>query len=179
MNRVGTLIIALIASFLVSPFAGRDTGDAARRSDAATGVLDAPAVERILSQVNGALSARERQRIAAALVRYSAKYELEPELVTAVMLVESSARPWVRSPKGATGLMQVMPHIHAPLGMAGNLATIESNIEAGCLILAHNIRRLGEEDGVLAYFWGSDIRGGSYLQRVRAARADVERRLRL
>ncbi|UCE86520.1 MAG: transglycosylase SLT domain-containing protein [Deltaproteobacteria bacterium] len=178
MSRAGVLSIVSIALFLTSPLAGRQPDDAARRG-ASTRAIDAPAVERILAQVNRALSPPERKRIAAAVVRYSDKYGLDPALVTAVMLVESSARPWVRSPKGATGLMQVMPHIHAPMQMAGNLATIESNIEAGCLILAHNIQRLGEEEGVLAYFWGSDIRGGAYLQRVRAARADVERRLRL
>ena len=177
MSRAGVFAIVLLASFLVSPVAGRD--DAAQQSARSRDALDVPAVARILGQVNPALSARERTRIAAAVMRYSAKYQLEPELVTAVLLVESSARPWARSPKGAQGLMQVMPHVYAPLGMAGNVATIESNIEAGCLILAENIRRLGEENGVLAYFWGSDIRGARYLQRVREARADVERRLRL
>ena len=68
-----------------------------------------------------------------------------------------------------------MPHMFEPLEIAGNIATIESNIEAGCQILADNIRRLGEEKGILAYFWGSEIRGASYLRRVRAARAAVGR----
>jgi hypothetical protein len=76
------------------------------------------------------------------------------------------------------GLMQVMPYVARPMGMAGNFATIESNVEAGCFILASNIDRLGEEDGISAYFWGSDIRGVAYLDRVRAARAEVRRQLR-
>ena len=59
--------------------------------------------------------------------------------------------------------------------LGGNLTTIESNVEAGCWILADNIRRLGEDDGISAYFWGSDIRGVAYLDRVRAARATVRR----
>ncbi|NIP92093.1 MAG: lytic transglycosylase domain-containing protein, partial [Akkermansiaceae bacterium] len=84
----------------------------------------------------------------------------------AVVLVESSARPWAKSPKGARGLMQVMPYMARPLGMVGNPNTIESNIEAGCVILAGNIRRLGEEDGISAYFWGGNIRGVAYLNRV-------------
>jgi len=115
-----------------------------------------------------------RSRIAAAIERYSAFYELDPDLVLAVMLVESNARPWAHSPKGAVGLMQVMPHMMQPLGLAGNLATIESNIEAGCFILSHNIRRLGIEDGISAYFWGSDIRGVAYLEKVLEARARVK-----
>jgi soluble lytic murein transglycosylase-like protein len=109
-------------------------------------------------------------------VRYAAKYDLDPDLVTAVLMVESTARPWARSPKGAVGLMQVMPHMLEPLDLAGNAATIESNIEAGCWILAHNIRRLGEDDGISAYFWGSEIRGVAYLERVREARAALRRR---
>ena len=95
--------------------------------------------------------------------------------MTAVLLVESSARPWARSHKGAIGLMQVMPHVVQPLQPAGNLTTIESNVEAGCFILADNIRRLGEDDGISAYFWGSEIRDASYLDRVREARAAVRR----
>jgi hypothetical protein len=55
------------------------------------------------------------------------------------------------------------------------VATIESNIEAGCWILAGNIRRLGEEEGISSYFWGSDIRGLGYLEKVRAARAGLEK----
>jgi len=48
-------------------------------------------------------------------------------------------------------------------------------VEAGCWILADNIRRLGEDDGISAYFWGSEIRGVAYLDRVRAARAALRR----
>ena len=93
--------------------------------------------------------------------------------MTAVLLVESDARPWAESGAGAIGLMQVMPHMAAQLDLAGNLATIESNIEAGCFILADNIRRLGEDRGISSYFWGRQIRGVAYLQKVQRARAQV------
>ena len=53
-------------------------------------------------------------------------------------------------------------HPYTPLEVAGNLTTVESNVEAGCMILSDNIRRLGEADGISAYFWGSDIRGVQY-----------------
>ena len=95
--------------------------------------------------------------------------------MTAVVIVESHARPWAVSRKGAVGLMQVMPHMVGGMQLAGNLTTIESNIEAGCAILADNIRRLGEDDGISAYFWGSEIRGVAYLDRVREARATIRR----
>jgi len=143
---------------------------------APVGSLRADHIAEQLRNVNPSLSPGAAERAGRAVVRYSAKYGLEPELVTAVLLVESTARPWARSPKGAIGLMQVMPHMMEPLELAGNAATIESNIEAGCWILAHNIERLGEDDGISAYFWGSEIRGVAYLERVREARAALRRR---
>jgi soluble lytic murein transglycosylase-like protein len=132
-------------------------------------------IAQSLARANRDLAPDETRRIASAVMRYSHKYRIDPVLVTAVLLVESSARPWARSPKGAIGLMQIMPHVIVPSGLAGNLATIESNIEGGCFLLADNIRRLGEEDGISAYFWGSEIRGLAYLARVRAAREAVLR----
>lgn len=141
----------------------------------------APQAELIADDLRGRLnpllSQAEAGRIAQAVVHYSAKYALPPDLVMAVLEVESTARVGARSPKGALGLMQVMPHMAARMDLAGNLTTVETNVEAGCLILAHNIRRLGEDDGVSAYFWGSDIRGVSYLHRVQAARAHYRRLL--
>jgi soluble lytic murein transglycosylase-like protein len=142
------------------------------------GITDEPSIARVLASENPQLAAPELARIARAVLRYSAKYDLDPELVTAVILVESSALPSARSPKGAMGLMQVMPAMLEPLRLVGNFTTVESNIEAGCLILADNIRRMGEADGILAYFWGPNIRGVAYLERVRAAQAEVRRLLR-
>jgi soluble lytic murein transglycosylase-like protein len=140
--------------------------------------VDSSAIARVLTHAGGTLSEPERERIARAVIRYSAKYDLDSELVTAVMLVESRGLPSARSAKGAMGLMQVMPAMIEPLGMAGNFTTVESNVEAGCLILADNIRRMGEADGILAYFWGPHIRGDAYLERVQAAREEVRRILR-
>jgi hypothetical protein len=130
-------------------------------------------VDMRLANVNPSLTARERSRIATALHRYSDQYDLDPDLVFAIILVESDARPWAHSSAGAVGLMQVMPHMMRSMSLAGNFATIESNIEAGCQILSHNIRRLGLERGISAYFWGSNIRGVAYLEKVLEARERV------
>jgi soluble lytic murein transglycosylase-like protein len=158
---------------LVLGGAGPDASYRALPSEGAA--FDVRRIASILASVNPSLSAEEQQRIGRAVITSSRRHALDPELVTAVLLVESSARPWARSDKGAVGLMQVMPHMVAPRALAGNLTTIESNVEAGCIILADNIRRLGEEDGISAYFWGSNIRGVAYLDRVQQARARVRR----
>ena len=112
-------------------------------------------------------------RIADAVMRCGRDHDLAPQLVLAVLLVESSAHPEARSPKCAIGLMQVMPYMFQALEIPGNAAHIEANIQAGCLVLVDNIRRLGEEDGISAYFWGTWIRDENYLQRVRAMQADL------
>jgi soluble lytic murein transglycosylase-like protein len=177
VSKARVWLLVVVAAALVIDGPARDFAAPASHVDVGQ-ALDAPAVALLLSGVNPGLSAPELGRIGAAVVRYSGKYALDPELVTAVLLVESSARPWARSPKGALGLIQVMPNMARPMGIAGNLSTIETNIEAGCLILAGNIRRLGEEDGISAYFWGSEIRGVSYLTRVQATRARVRQELR-
>jgi hypothetical protein len=144
----------------------------------ATLSMDGEAVGRIVGSWNPTLSSVERHRIGVAVMRCQDHYDLDPTLVTAMIWVESRGRPWARSPKGAMGLMQVMPYMAEPLGLAGNFTTIESNVEAGCRILSDNIERLGEADGVSAYFWGSNIRSVSYLNRVEAARERVRRELR-
>ncbi len=122
---------------------------------------------------NSVLSGEEQNRVIEAVLRSSRRHGLDPFLVTAVLLVESDARPWAESGKGAIGLMQVMPYMAENLPLAGNLSTIESNVEAGCFILADNIRRLGEVKGISSYFWGRRIRGIAYLQKVQRARQRV------
>ena len=174
MSRRRVALLALLAFLLVAD--GRVTSAVraagARAPESAFGTAEIAAT---LARANRDLAPAETLRIASAIERYSLKYRIDPLLVTAVLLVESSARPWVRSPKGAIGLMQIMPHVIVPSGLAGNLATIESNIEGGCYLLADNIRRLGEADGISGYFWGSDIRGVGYLARVQATREAVRR----
>src|SRR5262245_65906848 len=168
MGRVRVIALALVATWLLS---GRAPENAAGLPDvgAAGGDVSADITQR-LDELNPHLTEAQIARIREAILRNSAKYSLDPLLVTAVIEVESAGRPCARSPKGALGLMQVMPYMLNPMGLAGNASTIETNIEAGCMILADNIRRLGESDGISAYFWGSDIRSDGYLERVRAAR---------
>jgi soluble lytic murein transglycosylase-like protein len=151
---------------------------AAERLAAATGADPALALgpgedpqgrlEAIFLRANPRLGSGTSRRIADAVMRCGENQGLDPDLVVAVILVESSARPHVRSPKGAIGLMQVMPHMFRVLRLPGNVAHLEANIEAGCLLLADNIRRLGEADGISAYFWGRRIHGDGYLRRVQA-----------
>jgi soluble lytic murein transglycosylase-like protein len=145
-----------------------------RESDAAA--LRAKVID-VLEEDNPLLAGGASGRIADAVLRCEREHDLAPDLVLGVMSVESSLRVYVRSPKGAVGLMQVMPHMFEVLQMPGNVAHIEMNVEAGCRLLADNIRRLGEEDGISTYFWGSRIQGDDYLRKVQEIRRRVAMRL--
>ena len=122
----------------------------------------APRLDRVLST-----------RIAASIARCEREQNLPPDLVLAVLMQESSGRPGARSPKGAIGLMQVMPHMYEVLALPGGVAHVEANIEAGCRLLADNIDRLGEERGISTYFWGTHDGNDLYLRGVQQLRRDL------
>jgi len=111
-------------------------------------------------------------RIAESVVRCQRDQDLAPDLVLAVLMQESSGRPGARSPRGAIGLMQVMPYMYEELDLPGSVSHVEANIEAGCRLLADDIHRLGEEDGISAYYWGSAVGNDRYLRGVQKLRRD-------
>jgi soluble lytic murein transglycosylase-like protein len=113
------------------------------------------------------------ERIAASIARCAREQALAPDLVLAVLMNESGARPGAHSAKGAIGLMQVMPHMYEVLALPGSAAHVEANIEAGCRLLADNIRRLGEERGISSYCWGNSIGNDFYLRRIKQLRREL------
>jgi soluble lytic murein transglycosylase-like protein len=66
--------------------------------------------------------------------------QLPPDLVLALIEVESRFDPWAVSPAGAVGLMQVMPFWPRELGVQNQLVRVESNIRMGCEILRFYLR---------------------------------------
>ena len=56
---------------------------------------------------------------------------LDPALVHALIHVESRHNPAARSPKGALGLMQVLPETAARYGVANPMRSVEENLRAG------------------------------------------------
>ena len=129
-----------------------------------------------MRQLNPRLNGSVVERIGRGIERCIRDQSLPADLVIAVLGVESSGRPHAHSPMGALGLMQVMPHMYEQLELPGHPALIETNLEAGCILLADNIARWGEDDGISAYFWGSKIRDERYLNKVRAMRGEIEPR---
>ena len=66
--------------------------------------------------------------------------KLPPDLVLALIEVESRFDRWAVSPAGAVGLMQVMPFWPHELGVQNQLVRVEPNIRMGCEILRYYLR---------------------------------------
>jgi soluble lytic murein transglycosylase-like protein len=76
----------------------------------------------------------------------ASKYDLDPNLVAAVIWAESSGDPNAVSKKGARGLMQLMPATARELGV-GNVLDPGENVEGG----SHYLRKmLDAHDGDLS-----------------------------
>ena len=74
--------------------------------------------------------------IAEAVDRISASHSLPPQLVHSVIKVESNYNPSAVSPKGAQGMMQLMPATARRFGVANVFDPIE-NIEGGARYLKY------------------------------------------
>jgi soluble lytic murein transglycosylase-like protein len=66
--------------------------------------------------------------------------QLPPDLVLALIEVESRFDRWAVSPAGAVGLMQVMPFWPRQLGAQNQLVQVAPNIRMGCEILRYYLR---------------------------------------
>src|SRR5580658_7943671 len=75
---------------------------------------------------------------------YSRAYDVPLEFVQAVIDVESAWQPYVVSPKGAAGLMQLMPPTAFTFGVT-NRFRIEENVRGGVAYLAYLIRQFDED----------------------------------
>jgi len=80
------------------------------------------------------------RRMQAAVADHAARHSLNPDLVRAVIRVESGWNPRARSRKGAMGLMQLMPATAAEYGVADPFDPGE-NIRAGVAYLRRLIDR--------------------------------------
>lgn len=94
----------------------------------------------------------ERLQLLTAVHREAKIVELQPELVLAVMDVESAFDRFAISRVGARGLMQIMPFWLDEIGRPeDNLFDIDTNVKFGCTILKYYIEL---EKGNLFYALG-------------------------
>lgn len=140
-------------------YAWRDAGGnlvlSDRRLDARATTYEVPAAPTFRStrpsESNDAIEQFE------PLVReHAARQSLRPDLVRAVIQVESGFNPWARSPKGAMGLMQLMPGTARELGVRDAYNPAE-NIRGGTAYLRQLLDKYegNEELALAAYNAGS------------------------
>ena len=86
----------------------------------------------------------------------SQEHEIPPSLVLSVISAESSFNPKAVSPKGAIGLMQVMPFWENifPDVTREDLKSVNGNIEIGCRILKLNLEGRSVRNALSLYNWG-------------------------
>lgn len=115
------------------------------------------------------------------IVYYGTSANIDPSLIAAIIQVESSFRPNAISPKGAVGLMQLMPDtarwVAEQRGMPSkelNLLDPELNVQLGVYYLQYLLQRFPTESSALAAYNGGptnvkrwleeDVWDGSWLK---------------
>jgi len=86
--------------------------------------------DEVVEEVAGEAGTAERADLRALATAAARRHGLDPGLVLAVVGVESAFQPEAISPKGAQGLMQLMPRTAASLGVEDALDP-EQNLDGG------------------------------------------------
>lgn len=89
-----------------------------------------------------AVAPRQREQLAPLVAAAAATHGLPEELLTAVIEVESNFNPGAVSPKGAIGLMQLMPQTARHLAVA-DAHDPAANIDGGARYLKQLLARFG------------------------------------
>lgn len=89
--------------------------------------------------------------LAGPTAEKSVKYQVHPKIATAVVITESSCNERAFNRKsGASGLMQIMPHMHHI--SRKEVFDREKNLDKGMEILSGLVHTYGNEEGVARYF---------------------------
>jgi soluble lytic murein transglycosylase-like protein len=160
------LLLAFLITFLAPPdadaqiYGWRDVNGTLVLSDrklndgAMTYVVpDAPGIRATTPMADAAV----REQFEPLIREHAARQSLRIELVRAVIQVESGYNPRARSPKGAMGLMQLMPATARQLGVRDAFDPAE-NLRGGCAYLRQLLDRYdgNEELALAAYNAGSE-----------------------
>jgi soluble lytic murein transglycosylase-like protein len=86
--------------------------------------------DEVVEEVAGGAASAEGGDLKALATAAAQRHGIDPELVLAVVSVESAFRPEAVSPKGAQGLMQLMPRTAASLGVEDAFDP-EQNLDGG------------------------------------------------
>lgn len=106
---------------------------------------NADAAEAGLSRYLGARDLAAMKRLSPLIELTARRHQLEPALLHALITVESGYHAGAVSPKGAQGLMQLMPDTAARFGAAGETRLEpRANLDAGARYLAFLLELFGQ-----------------------------------
>lgn len=89
------------------------------------------------------------------VIHYSSVYDVDPDLVRAIIYAESKGDPFVISRDGALGLMQIMPKTAHFMGI-GNPLDPEENIKAGVKFISWLVKNSEKYDEThLLWAWNA------------------------
>lgn len=92
-----------------------------------------------------------RESFEELIEHYAKKYDMDPKLVKKLVQVESNFNPHAVSPKGAMGLMQLMPETCRDLGVK-NPFDVRENLEGGLRYLKGLMERFQDVRLALAAY---------------------------
>jgi hypothetical protein len=120
-------------------------------------------ISEYLTQKFGLAKAKAEQ-ISGAVQAAAEKYSLPPALLLAIISIESRFKEKAKGPRGATGLMQVVPAAHR--GLLRNVKDLtqpDANIEAGSAILHGYMQSAGGDLNLALKSYGGSL---AYAQKV-------------
>jgi soluble lytic murein transglycosylase-like protein len=94
-------------------------------------------------------SATVAEAMADQVAETAGRYQVDPLLVDSLIQVESNYNPVAVSPKGARGLMQLMPRTARHLDVKNSFDTLE-NLDGGVRYLKYLLTMFGDQDPRLA-----------------------------
>ena len=153
-------LLALTVAFAGNALAGAQIYEplaAKVRADLKASIADKPAPRHAFTDSGSAVDwlAEMSQRLETRIPNFQSRIEflrtvhfeairagLDPQLVLAVIQIESNFRKYAVSRSGARGYMQVMPFWVGLVGRQGdNLFSLRNNLRYGCVILKYYIDR--------------------------------------
>ena len=144
MRRLTIITLAAATCAFASPGASQvlEIGDDGAVTTYAVPTIHTSQGATPIGRVVAASGAATPQEIAAAIQAASTRHAVPQSVVEAVAWQESRFNQAAVSPKGARGIMQLMPGTASVLGVdAGDM---RSNIDGGTAYLSQQIRRFGD-----------------------------------